>query len=189
MVLPFDFSAAPALPLPDLSHLLERARGQMNARVHMRACTLGSGVTLTGTPRIDAAGTIDVGSRVHLNAEKAPIRLSARPGALLQIGDGTSVERGTEITASDAVYIGRGCRIGYDVRIADGSQDGPEATPAAPIRIEDHVRVSPRATICAGVTIGRGAVVAPGAVVTSNVLPHTLVAGVPARPVCDVRPV
>jgi maltose O-acetyltransferase len=34
-----------------------------------------------------------------------------------------------------------------------------------------------------GVTVGRGAVVAAGAVVTKDVAPHSVVAGVPAKPI------
>lgn len=50
-----------------------------------------------------------------------------------------------------------------------------------PIRLEDGCWIGARATILPGVTIGRGSVVAAGAVVTSDVPPHTVVGGVPAR--------
>jgi acetyltransferase-like isoleucine patch superfamily enzyme len=49
------------------------------------------------------------------------------------------------------------------------------------IVIEDDVWLGAGAVITDGVRVGRGAVVAAGAVVTQNVLPHTVVAGVPAR--------
>jgi acetyltransferase-like isoleucine patch superfamily enzyme len=49
------------------------------------------------------------------------------------------------------------------------------------IVIEDDVWIGSGAVICDGVHIGKGAVVAAGAVVTEDVLPHTVVVGVPAR--------
>lgn len=49
------------------------------------------------------------------------------------------------------------------------------------IIIEDDVWIGSGAIITDGVRIGRGAVVAAGAVVTSDVAPHTVVGGVPAR--------
>jgi tetrahydrodipicolinate N-acetyltransferase len=42
------------------------------------------------------------------------------------------------------------------------------------------------AIITDGVRIGRGAVVAAGAVVTQDVAAHTVVAGIPARPIQDI---
>jgi len=56
------------------------------------------------------------------------------------------------------------------------------------IVIEDDVWIGAGAIITDGVTIGRGAVVAAGAVVTSNVPPHTVVGGVPARPLKSIEP-
>ncbi len=49
------------------------------------------------------------------------------------------------------------------------------------IVIEDDAWIGAGAIITDGVHIGRGAVVAAGAVVTQDVLPHTVVGGVPAR--------
>jgi acetyltransferase-like isoleucine patch superfamily enzyme len=49
------------------------------------------------------------------------------------------------------------------------------------IFIEDDVWLGAGAVITDGVTIGKGAVVAAGAVVTSDVPPHTVVGGVPAK--------
>ena len=51
------------------------------------------------------------------------------------------------------------------------------------IVIEDDVWLGASVVVTDGVRIGKGAVVAAGAVVTKNVPPHTVVAGVPARPI------
>lgn len=49
------------------------------------------------------------------------------------------------------------------------------------IVVEDDVWIGSGAVITDGVRIGRGAVIAAGAVVTTDVAPHTVVGGVPAR--------
>jgi len=51
------------------------------------------------------------------------------------------------------------------------------------IVIEDDVWLGAGVVVTDGVRIGKGSVVAAGSVVTRDVEPHTLVAGVPARPV------
>ena len=55
------------------------------------------------------------------------------------------------------------------------------------IVIEDDVWLGSGAIITDGVRVGKGAVVAAGAVVTRDVPPHAVVAGVPAKPVRDIR--
>lgn len=51
------------------------------------------------------------------------------------------------------------------------------------IVIEDDVWLGAGAVITDGVRVGKGAIVAAGAVVTMDVPPHTVVGGVPARPI------
>lgn len=55
-----------------------------------------------------------------------------------------------------------------------------------PVVIGDGVWLGARCTILPGVNIGEGAVVGAGALVTQDVLPHTLVAGVPAKWIRDL---
>ncbi|HEY9527149.1 MAG TPA: acyltransferase [Anaerolineales bacterium] len=51
------------------------------------------------------------------------------------------------------------------------------------IVIEDDVWLGAGAIITDGVWVGKGAVVAAGAVVTKDVAPHTVVGGIPAKPI------
>lgn len=55
------------------------------------------------------------------------------------------------------------------------------------IFIEDDVWLGSGAIITDGVRVGQGAVVAAGAVVTRDVPAHTVVGGVPARPIKDIE--
>ncbi len=55
------------------------------------------------------------------------------------------------------------------------------------IVIEDDVWLGSGSIVTDGVRVGRGAVVAAGAVITKDVPPHTVVAGVPAKPVRDIE--
>lgn len=50
-----------------------------------------------------------------------------------------------------------------------------------PVTIEDDVWIGDKVVIMPGVTVGTGSVIAAGAVVTKDVLPYTIVAGVPAK--------
>ena len=55
------------------------------------------------------------------------------------------------------------------------------------IVIEDDVWIGHGCSILDGVTIGRGSVIAAGSVVNKNVLPMTVVAGVPAKQIGERR--
>lgn len=54
------------------------------------------------------------------------------------------------------------------------------------VAIRDNCYIGYGAIILPGVTIGPDSIVGAGAVVTRDVPPRTVVAGVPARPVCDL---
>jgi acetyltransferase-like isoleucine patch superfamily enzyme len=107
---------------------------------------------------------------------------------------------GLNITVGRAVHIGYDCMFtGHGaINIADNVMIAPKVNlvtgghplepdkrrafiTAEPITIETNVWIGTAAMILPGVTIGADAVVAAGAVVTHDVLPATLVAGVPAK--------
>ncbi|WP_243697093.1 acyltransferase [Aeromicrobium phragmitis] len=63
----------------------------------------------------------------------------------------------------------------------DGSPKSASDWEAVGVTIENGAAIGARATLVAPVTVGAWATVAAGAVVVKDVLPHALVAGVPAR--------
>ena len=99
---------------------------------------------------------------------------------------GCIFETGATITVGDSVAFGHG------VLVMTTTHDiGPPTRRAGPSRslpvvIEDGVWIGSRAIVLPGVRIGAGAVVAAGAVVTRDVPAHTVVAGVPARPIREL---
>jgi acetyltransferase-like isoleucine patch superfamily enzyme len=126
----------------------------------------------------DRGGTIVVGDCGFFPG----VRLECWRGATIVIGDGTYLNRNTEIVAAGSVAIGNQCKIGRDVLIMDTDQHPlPGRAHVDPVRIEDGVWIGARAIVLKGVTIGRGAIVGAGAIVTRNVPPYSVVAGHPAR--------
>lgn len=120
------------------------------------------------------------------------------------IGRGSSIHMGTRfydpynvtigedtVVGEDAVLDGRDeLIIGDHVAIATGvmllnSQheinDENFAPSTAPVVVEDYVFIGPRVIVQPGVKIGKGAIVAAGAVVVKDVLPFSIVGGVPAK--------
>ncbi len=111
------------------------------------------------------------------------VRLECWPGALIRIGNGTYLNRNTEIVAATSVTIGRDCKIARDVIIMDTDQHPlPDGTlRAAPVSIGDRAWIGARAIVLKGVTIGHDAIVGAGSTVTKDVPPGAVVAGVPAQ--------
>ena len=105
-------------------------------------------------------------------------------GGKLTIGQGAA-NVGLTIMCAKEITIGNGVRIGRNVSIRDWN--GPHVivndryVNHAPVHIEDHVWLCTGCSIMPGVTIGEGSVVAANALVTSNIPPHSLVGGSPAK--------
>lgn len=112
----------------------------------------------------------------------------------IEVGDDVSIGTGAVLLASDSkIVIGNKVLLGPNVMIIGGDHntsvpgrfvyDVIEKRPEddQDVMIEDDVWIGSGAIILKGVRLGRGSVVAAGAVVTREVLPYTIVGGVPAR--------
>lgn len=112
----------------------------------------------------------------------------------LHIGDSTWVNDGCHLDLEAPIYIGDRVSIGHQVLLMTSTHEIGKTTRRAgslivsPIHIGDGVWLGSRCTILPGINIGAGAVVAAGAVVTKEVLPNTLVAGVPAKLIRYLEP-
>jgi len=94
------------------------------------------------------------------------------------------------VTIEDEVFVGHGVMFINDVypRATAGGALQTEADWAVvKTLVKRGASIGSGAVIMGGVTIGEGAMVGAGAVVTSDVPPHTVAKGVPARLGRDVR--
>lgn len=111
-----------------------------------------------------------------------------------RIGEGTWIGAFTLIDGSGGLVIGAACDISSGVHIYTHSSARRcvsgrsfDQIERAPVTIGDRVFIGANAVVNMGVSIGDEAVVGAGAVVTKNVAARTVVAGVPAKVVAEVR--
>lgn len=125
--------------------------------------------------------TIGDGTRIGAFVE---VQARASIGRNCKISSHTFVCEGVNI--GNEVFVGHGVMFTNDLYPRAANPDGSLQTAAdwvvVETRVEDRASIGSNATILAGVTIGEGAIVGAGAVVTHDVAPHTIVAGVPAKP-------
>jgi acetyltransferase-like isoleucine patch superfamily enzyme len=92
------------------------------------------------------------------------------------------------VTLGDHVEITQGVQfVTHDGGVWVLRDRHPDLDVVAPIVVEDNVFVGLGSILLPGIRIGRNSVVAAGSVVTKNVAPGTVVAGVPARPICTIE--
>lgn len=107
---------------------------------------------------------------------------------LMRIGDNVFMNQNVSVTCMESVQIGDRCIIANNVVIVDHDHDfvnGGFVT--APVKIEEDVWIGANAIVLKGVTIGAGAIVAAGSVVNKDVPAHTMVAGIPARVIKEIK--
>ncbi len=111
------------------------------------------------------------------------------PRCGIELGAGSSLNYGTQISGIGGVTIGKGCLLGPGIKIVGANHrfDDPDRSireqgnEYAEVVIEDGAWLAANVVVVPGVRIGRGAVIAAGAVVTEDVPAGMIAAGVPAR--------
>lgn len=97
-----------------------------------------------------------------------------------QIGDASMIDMNAVI--GSRAHIGKRVHVGAGAVIS-GVLEPPSATSCY---IEDDAFIGANSVVLEGVKVGKGAVVAAGAVVCEDVIPYSVVAGVPAREIKKV---
>ncbi len=154
-----------------------RITSRMNAQFDSLSDTRAQLERLFGRPLPEGVGlfppfTTDCGLNTHL-------------------GEGVFINAGCRFQDQGGVFIGDRALIGHNAVIATLNHNMDPARRAnllpAPVHIGCDVWLGSNVTVLPGVTIGDGAVVAAGAVVTKDVAPNTVVGGVPARLIRELR--
>jgi len=104
---------------------------------------------------------------------------------------------GSNISLSSEPYlitIGNRVRVSFDVTFVthDGGtfvlrEKHPNVSIYGKIKVGNNVFIGARSIILPGVTIGSNCIIAAGSIVTKSVSDNTVVAGVPARPICSIE--
>jgi len=87
----------------------------------------------------------------------------------------------TDISIGSFNCINRSCNISHDVKIGDFCTINPGANISGGVIIQDACLIGTGSTILQYLTVAESAIVGAGAVVVKDVLPRTIVVGVPAR--------
>lgn len=115
------------------------------------------------------------------------------------IGDNCNIGQQAHITAINRIVIGNNVLMGTKVLITDNSHGtfAADELDIAPynrplyskgaVIIDDNVWIGEKASIMPGVHIGKGAIVAANSVVTHDVPPYSMVAGVPAKVIKQLK--
>lgn len=114
--------------------------------------------------------------------------------ACITIQDGTFINNNCVMIAErSSIHIGKNCLLGPNLFITDSDFHGINVADrrngnheCQPVVIEDDVFIGADVKIMKGVRVGEGAVIGSGSVVVRNVLPRTLVAGVPAKLIREI---
>ena len=114
----------------------------------------------------------------------------------VEIGPKSYFNSGKIVTGRNSkVIIGEWCAIGYNVNIHAITHDLTDATgpqekrncPEKDVIIGNHIWIGSNTFILPGVHVGDYSVIAANAVVTKDVLPHSVVGGVPAKMISKMK--
>ena len=120
---------------------------------------------------------------------------NSKIGTFVEIQKNASIGKNCKISSHtficEGVHIEDNVFIGHNVTFIndkfprsvnfDGSMQSEKDWKIVETYIKKGASIGSSATIMCGITVGENAIVGAGAVVTKNVLPNTVVAGVPAK--------
>jgi len=160
--------------------------------------TLGHGVYLDQGSYLHACPNgIEIGPRtivmhgsvLHVYNFRDIPHSRIRIGADCLIGEYNVIRGQGGVVIGDRVYTSPFTQIIAVNHVFDDTEKpiSEQGITAEGIVIEDDVWLGAGVIVTDGVRIGRGAVIAAGAVVTKDVAPKTLVGGIPARQIRDLR--
>lgn len=134
-------------------------------------CTIGGYgfgyvMTAAGLRRVPHLGHVVIGDNVTIHNN---VNIDRGTTGKTVIGNRSAIDSG--------VHIGHNAQIGFNVMIAANATIGGSAI------IEDEVFVGCNAFIKQHVKVGKGATIGAGSVVLKDIPPHSVVAGVPAKPI------
>jgi UDP-2-acetamido-3-amino-2,3-dideoxy-glucuronate N-acetyltransferase len=148
---------------------------------------LGENVTIYHPDLVNLYGC-EIGDGCKIGAF-VEIRSRVRIGRNVKIQAFAFIPEG--VTVEDGVFIGpHVCFINDKHPRAvnpDGSLMQSQDWEVVPTVVRSRASIGANATIMCGITVGENAVVGAGALVSRDVAPNTVVCGVPARPIADVR--
>ena len=152
--------------------------------------------------------TMEINGRFHENEEISELfsQLIGKPvgegfclfppfftdfGKNITIGNNVFINADCKFQDQGGITIDDGALIGHGTVLAtldhDEAPGKRQQLHPAPIRIGKNVWIGANVTITKGVTVGDNAIVAAGAVVTKDVAPDTIVGGVPAKFIRDIK--
>jgi acetyltransferase-like isoleucine patch superfamily enzyme len=148
---------------------------------------LGAGVKIFQPELVNLYGC-SIGDDTRIGAF-VEIQKNASVGARCKVSSHTFICEG--VTIEDEVFIGHGVMFTNDVYPRATNPDGTLQGEADWNLIETRVRrgasIGSNVTILPGVTIGAHSIVGAGAVVTVDVPERSIVAGVPAKVIGEVK--
>lgn len=148
-------------------------------------------VSITGAENISIGKNTVIGKGTILQAWDKFKGQTFTPS--ITIGDNCHIGQYGHITAIGNIIIEDGVRTGRRVLISDNSHGGIKDSikgimpgkrtlvSKGDVHLCKNVWLGDNVVILSGVTIGEGAIIGANAVVTKDVLPYTVVAGIPAK--------
>ena len=132
-------------------------------------------------------GRLELGEHTLLEPD---VWLTAPGDARIRIGEGTFLNVGVMIAATELVEIGSHCMFANNCFVTDGNHrfDDPERpvawqgfTSKGATRIGDNVWCGANVVVTSGVTIGERCVIGANSVVTEDLPAFSIAAGAPAK--------